>query len=78
MCTRAKAQRSLGMTKEALGDFKAALQLVPQNRELRRVILKLREGMREGMSSSVSFQNFQSSDSLRFIDEMSVEMDTTN
>jgi len=74
LCTRAKAQRSLGMTKEALGDFKAALQLVPQNRELRRVILKLREGM----SSSVSFQNFQSSDSLRFIDEMSVEMDTTN
>lgn len=66
------------MTKEALGDFKAALQLVPQNRELRRVILKLREGMREGMSSSVSFQNFQSSDSLRFIDEISVEMDTTN
>ena len=62
------------MTKEALADFRAALQLVPENRELRRVILKLRDGM----SSSVSFQNFQSSDSLRFTDDSSVEMDTTD
>ena len=58
------------MTKEALADFRAALQLAPENRELRRVILKLRDGM----SSSVSFQNFQSSDSLRFIDESSYRM----
>ena len=62
------------MTKEALGDFKSALQILPQNRELRRVILKLREGIREEMSSSFLSQSFQSSDSLRFIDE---EMDTT-
>ena len=62
------------MSKEALGDFKSALQLVPQNRELRRVILKLREGIRDEMSSSLLSQSFQSSESLKFIDE---EMDTT-
>ena len=65
------------MTKEALGDFKAALQLVPENRELRRVIVKLREGIREEMSSSFLSQSFQSSDSLKFIDESS-EMDITD
>ena len=65
------------MTKEALGDFKAALQLVPENRELRRVIMKLREGIREEMSSSFLSQSFQSSDSLKFIDESS-EMDITD
>ena len=62
------------MSKEALGDFKSVLQLVPQNRELRRVILKLREGIRDEMSSSLLSQSFQSSESLKFIDE---EMDTT-
>merc|ERR1711990_807984 len=76
LCTRAKAERSLGMTKEALADFKSALQLVPENRELRRVILKLRGGIRDEMSSSFLSQSFQSSESLKFIDESS-EMDTT-
>ena len=64
------------MTKEALADFKSALQLVPENRELRRVILKLRGGIRDEMSSSFLSQSFQSSESLKFIDESS-EMDTT-
>ena len=64
------------MTKEALADFRAALQLVPENRELRRVILKLRGGIRDEMSSSFLSQSFQSSESLKFIDESS-EMDTT-
>ena len=62
------------MTKEALADFKSALQLVPENRELRRVILKLGGGIRDEMSSSFLSQSFQSSESLKFIDE---EMDTT-
>ena len=65
------------MTKEALADFKSALQLVPENRELRRVIMKLRGGIREEMSSSFLSQSFQSSDSLKFIDESS-EMDITD
>jgi len=77
LCTRAKAERSLGLTKEALLDFRAAAQLLPENRELRRVVLKLSSaGRPDQMSTSFSSHSFQSTDSLRFIDESSVEMET--
>merc|ERR1719480_190408 len=46
LVTRAKAARSLGLTREAFVDFNTALELMPGNRELRRVILRMKEGFR--------------------------------
>ena len=74
LCTRAKAARSLGLYREAFEDFNTALELMPGNAQLRRVILKMKEGFRSEMSSS--FMSFCSSESIKFIDDCSVDMET--
>jgi len=73
LCTRAKAARSLGMARDAFVDFNTALDIMPGNRELKRVILKMKDGFRNEMSSS--FMSF-SSDSIKFMDDCSVDMET--
>ena len=56
-------------------DFNTALELMPGNRELRRVILRMKEGFRNDMTSS--FMSCCSHESIRFIDDGSaVEMET--
>eukprot|EP00092_Neocalanus_flemingeri_P047558 GFUD01053935.1.p1 GENE.GFUD01053935.1~~GFUD01053935.1.p1 ORF type:complete len:403 (-),score=126.35 GFUD01053935.1:99-1178(-) len=42
---RAKAQRAMGMSREALLDFSSALELDPDNRDIKKVIIKLKEEM---------------------------------
>jgi len=67
LVTRAKAARSLGLAREAFMDFNMALELMPGNRELRRVILRMKEGLRNTEMSS-SFMSC-SNESIRFIDD---------
>lgn len=67
LITRAKAARSLGLAREAFIDFNLALELMPGNRELRRVIFRMKEGFRNTEMSS-SFMNC-SNESIRFIDD---------
>ena len=75
LVTRAKAARSLGLTREAFMDFNTALELMPGNRELRRVIIRMKEGFRNDMSTS--FMSCCSNESIRFIDDGStVDMET--
>ena len=73
LCTRAKAARSLGMFREAFLDFNSALEMMPDNVELRRVILKLKKGFTADMSSS--FMSFTSHDSIKFIDDSSADIE---
>ena len=62
-------------TREAFVDFNTALELMPGNRALRRVILRMKEEFRSDMSAS--FMSSCSNESIRFIDDGSaVEMDT--
>jgi len=67
LVTRAKAARSLGLAREAFIDFNLALELMPGNRELRRVILRMKEGFKNTEMSS-SFMSC-SNESIRFIDD---------
>jgi len=72
LCIRAKSSRSLGLMHEAFMDFNTANDLMPGNKELKRVILKMKEGFSHDMNSS--YISYCSSDSIKFIDE-SVEME---
>jgi len=72
---RAKAARSMGLFRDAFVDFNNALELMPGNRELKKVILKMKDGFKNEMSSSI--MSCYSTDSIKFIDDCSVDMDAS-
>ena len=57
----------VNIIREAFIDFNLALELMPGNRELRRVILRMKEGFKNTEMSS-SFMSC-SNESIRFIDD---------
>ena len=57
----------VNIIREAFIDFNLALELMPSNRELRRVILRMKEGFKNTEMSS-SFMSC-SNESIRFIDD---------
>jgi len=75
LCIRAKAARSMGMFRDAFVDFNDALELMPGNNELKKVILKMKDGFKNEMSSSI--MSCYSTDSIKFIDDTSMEMDAS-
>ena len=65
----------MGLFRDAFVDFNNALELMPGNRELKKVILKVKDGFKNEMSSSI--MSCYSTDSIKFIDDCSVDMDAS-
>ena len=65
----------MGLFREAFVDFNNALELMPGNRELKKVILKMKDGFKNEMSASI--MSCYSTDSIKFIDDCSVDMDAS-
>ena len=68
---RAKAQKAMGMSREALLDFSTALELVPNNKDIEKAITKLKEEMGCENQLVKLPVRFGSSESIQFMDDCS-------
>jgi len=75
---RAKALKAMGMMKEALVDYSAALEIVPNNRDIERSMRKLKEEMGSENQLLELPSMFASCDSIRFIDDCSTACSSNN
>merc|ERR1719233_2311066 len=75
---RAKALKAMGMMKEALVDYSAALEIVPNNRDIERSLRKLKEEMGSENQLLELPSMFASCDSIRFIDDCSTACSSNN
>jgi tetratricopeptide (TPR) repeat protein len=78
LSARAKAKKESGNYEDALVDLNEALKLVPTNREVNKIILKVKEEMKQPGELVKLALGFDSSETISYIDDTSTNVSSLN
>jgi len=78
LSARAKAKKESGNYEDALIDLNEALKLVPTNREVNKIILKVKEEMKQPGELVKLALGFDSSETISYIDDTSTNVSSLN